>query len=211
VSNAAAKSCSVVLLPSHGKFATGEIHLAAALMLCLFTHLPLMCDITHTKQELQMAARLYPAILEKAEKKTFAVWLPDFPACVAVGRTPDEAVEKAQARLSTVIDGLAEQDCALPPPTAIGDIDKPKTFLAFVMMSVTPPDPSERVNIYLPKRLIARADARAADLGMSRSSFFGFALSMVLGASLGPVMMHAGVTARTRALKSATLVPKAKR
>jgi hypothetical protein len=40
------------------------------------------------------------------------------------------------------------------------------------------------VNVYLPKSLIARIDKRAAELGMSRSSLFGFAATHVL--ELGP-------------------------
>ena len=139
-----------------------------------------------------MASKLYPAVLEKAEKKTFAVWFPDFPDCVAAGRSPDEAVEKAQARLSDIVDGLAEQDREMPEPTAMDAIARPKNFLAFVMISMAPPDPSERVNVYLPKRLIAKVDARAADLGMSRSSFFGFALSVMLGTGLAPGALPAG-------------------
>lgn len=62
-------------------------------------------------------------------------------------------------------------------------------------VGVEPPDPSERVNGYLPKSLIARADKRAAELGMSRSSFFGLAVSSMLGyvrdprlAALSPVI-----------------------
>ncbi len=50
------------------------------------------------------------------------------------------------------------------------------------MVKVEPPNPSERVNVYLPKNLIARADARATELGVSRSSFFGLALNMALSA-----------------------------
>jgi len=149
-----------------------------------------------------MAARLYPAILEKAEKKTFAVWLPDFPDCVAAGRTQEEAIEKAQARLSDIVDGLAERDVEMPEPTAIDAIVKPKNFLAFVMISMAPPDPSERVNVYLPKRLIAKVDARAADLGMSRSSFFGFALSVMLGTGMAPGQLPAS-NALVRAVKDA--------
>jgi predicted RNase H-like HicB family nuclease len=159
-----------------------------------------------------MASTLYPAVLERAEKKTFAVWLPDFPDCVAVGRSQDEAVEKAQTRLSDIVDGLAELDREMPEPSAMDAIVKPKNFLAFVMISVARPDPSERVNVYLPKRLIAKVDARAADLGMSRSSYFGFALSVMLGVALGPGPVPAG-SALGRALKSmpSPAVPKRKR
>ena len=131
------------------------------------------------------ASQMYPAVLEKAEKKTFAAWLPDFPDCVAVGHAQEEAIEKLQEALTAVAEGFAEDDRALPPPTPLAQIDKPRNFLAFVMLTVEPPYPSERVNVYLPKRLIAKADARAAELGMSRSSYFGFALSIALESSFG--------------------------
>jgi metal-responsive CopG/Arc/MetJ family transcriptional regulator len=38
------------------------------------------------------------------------------------------------------------------------------------------------VNIYLPKSLIERVDRRAAELGMSRSNYFGFAANLALSA-----------------------------
>jgi predicted RNase H-like HicB family nuclease len=129
-----------------------------------------------------MAPRLYPAVLEKADKKTFAVWLPDFPDCVAAGTTQEQALEKLEERLVQVTQSLAERDLELPEPTPIGAIQKLKDFVAFVMVKVAPPNPSERVNVYLPRNLIARADERAAELGMSRSSFFGLALNMALSA-----------------------------
>jgi len=129
-----------------------------------------------------MAPRLYPAVLEKADKNTYAVWLPDFPDCVAAGTTQEQALEKLEARLIQVAESLAERDQELPEPTPIGVIEKLKGFIAFVMVKVAPPNASERVNVYLPKNLIARADQRAADLGMSRSSFFGLALNLALSA-----------------------------
>ncbi|HXC57191.1 MAG TPA: type II toxin-antitoxin system HicB family antitoxin [Rhizomicrobium sp.] len=138
-----------------------------------------------------MASRLYPAILERAEKKTFAVWLPDFPDCVAAGRTQEEALEKAQGALAETLAAFAEQERALPEPTALAKIEKPKNFLAFVMVTAAPPDPSERVNVYLPKSLIGRADQRAAEMGMSRSSFFGLAISVALAGAVGPGVQQA--------------------
>lgn len=133
-----------------------------------------------------MAQRFYPAVLERSTKSTFAVWLPDFPDCVAAGRSQEEAIEKAQYTLAHTVDSMAERDQKLPEPTAFDQIKVPKgaNFVAFFVIGVEPPDPTERVNIYLPKSLIARADKRAAELGMSRSSFFGFAISGALGAIL---------------------------
>ncbi len=129
-----------------------------------------------------MAPRLYPAVLEKAAKKTFAAWMPDFPDCVAAGTTQEQALEKLEARVAQAAQMLAEADKAMPEPTPMDAIAKPAAFLAFVMVKVASPNPSERVNVYLPKNLIGRADERAVEMGMSRSSFFGLALNMALSA-----------------------------
>jgi|CXWL01.1.fsa_nt_gi predicted RNase H-like HicB family nuclease len=130
-----------------------------------------------------MARRLYPAVLEHGARNTFAVWFPDFPDCVAGGLTRDDAVAKAEVIVAHAVDGLAERGRGLPEPTPMERITMPKgsRFIAFILVAVDPPDPSERVNIYLPKSLIARADKEAAALGMSRSSFFGYAVSSMIG------------------------------
>jgi ribbon-helix-helix CopG family protein len=59
-------------------------------------------------------------------------------------------------------------------------LPKGADVVAYFIVGVDPPDPSERVNVYLPKSLIARIDRRATELGMSRSSFFGFAATIAL-------------------------------
>ena len=137
-----------------------------------------------------MARRFYPAVLERGAKKTFGVWFPDFPDCVVAGTSQEQAIEKAETALAQAVDVLAEREHPLPEPTAIERIAIPKScpFVAFFVVGVEPPDPSERVNIYLPKSLIARADKRAAELGMSRSSFFGLAISSMIGKlGIGPL------------------------
>lgn len=130
-----------------------------------------------------MARRLYPGVLEQGARNTFAVWFPDFPDCVAGGLTREEAIEKAEQLLARAADAAAEREAALPEPTPLERISiaKASRFVAFVFVGVEPPDPSERVNVYLPKSLIARADRRAAELGMSRSSFFGLAVTSLIG------------------------------
>lgn len=129
-----------------------------------------------------MKRRLYPAVLERGPKGTFGAWFPDFPGCVAGGTSQEKTIEKAENALAQAVDALFEQDRPLPEPTPIARIVLPKgcDFLAYFIVGVDPPDPSERVNVYLPKSLIARVDRRAAELGMSRSSFFGLAVSTAL-------------------------------
>lgn len=133
-----------------------------------------------------MAQRFYPAVLERGAKGTFAVWFPDFPEIVAGGTSQETAIEKAQNAVAHAVDTLAERELKLPEPTPFERIKLPKgcDLVAFFVIGVEPPDPTERVNIYLPKSLIARADKRAAELGMSRSSFFGLAISGALAAMI---------------------------
>lgn len=129
-----------------------------------------------------MKKRLYPAVLERGPKGTFGAWFVDFPGCVAGGKSQEQAIERAEHALAQAVDGLAEHDRALPVPTPIERIALPRgcDFVAYFIVGVDPPDPSERVNVYLPKSLIGQIDRRAAELGMSRSSFFGLAASTAL-------------------------------
>jgi hypothetical protein len=47
-------------------------------------------------------------------------------------------------------------------------------------VGATPPDPSERVNVYLPRSLIERVDRTAFDMGITRSSLFGLAVTQLM-------------------------------
>ena len=129
-----------------------------------------------------MKKRLYPAVLERGPKGSFGAWFPDFPGCVAGGTSQEATIEKAENTLAQTVDTLAEHGRSLPEPTPIERIVLPKgcDFLAYFIVGVDPPDPSERVNVYLPKSLIGQVDRRAAELGMSRSSFFGLAAHTAL-------------------------------
>ena len=129
-----------------------------------------------------MAQRFYPAVLERGEGGAVGVWFPDFPGCVTAARSQEEAMAKASDALEEAMRTLAERDEALPAPSDLNAIELPPEcdLIAFVAVGATPPDPSERVNVYLPKSLIERIDRAAAELGMNRSSFFGMAASQSL-------------------------------
>jgi predicted RNase H-like HicB family nuclease len=159
-----------------------------------------------------MKKQLYPAVLERGSKATFAAWFPDFPGCVAAGKSQEEAIEKAENALAKAVDILFEQGRSLPQPTPIERIVLPKgcAFAAYFIVGVAPPDPSERVNVYLPKSLIAKVDRRAAELGMSRSSFFGFIASTALNQIQGPIRADLNEP-RTKARKTGGLRTKTSR
>jgi predicted RNase H-like HicB family nuclease len=135
-----------------------------------------------------MKRRLYPAVMERGPKGTFGAWFPDFLDCVAAGRSQEDAIARAERALAQAVDAWAEQGRPLPEPTPIERIVPPKgsDVVAYFIVGVDPPDPSERVNIYLPKSMIVRADKWATEHGMSRSSFFGLAVKMALETPLAP-------------------------
>jgi predicted RNase H-like HicB family nuclease len=152
-----------------------------------------------------MKKRLYPAVLERGPKATFGAWFPDFPGCVAGGTSQEQAIARAENALAQAVDALFERGRPLPEPTPIARIVLPKgcDLVAYFMVGIDPPDPSERVNVYLPKSLIARADRRAAELGMSRSSFFGLAASTAL--SQFPVVRDGLAEPRSKVHKTGRL------
>src|SRR6266436_7559857 len=142
-----------------------------------------------------MKKQLYPAVLERGPKGAFGAWFPDFPGCVAGGRSHEQTIERAENALAQAVDRMFEHGRPLPAPTSIARIVLPRgcDFLAYFMVGVDPPDPSERVNVYLPKSLIGRVDRHAAELGMSRSSFFGLATTWALTQIPGIATLREGL------------------
>ena len=133
-----------------------------------------------------MRAVFYPAVLERGEGKAYAIWFPDFPDVVAGAASQEEAMAKAEGLLAGAAEELALDGKPLPVPSELDGFDIPEDCDLVVRFAVrvTPPDLSERVNVYLPKSLIERVDERAGAMGMSRSSYFGWGLSQMLGAGM---------------------------
>jgi len=129
-----------------------------------------------------MPQRFYPAVLERGDKGAVGVWFPDFPGCVAAARSQEEAMALASDALEEAMRGCAEREERLPEPTPVQEITAPpgSDIIGIIAVGASTPDPSERVNVYLPKSLIERVDRLAAELGMNRSSFFGMAASELL-------------------------------
>lgn len=129
-----------------------------------------------------MTQRFYPAVMERGDGEVIAVWFPDFPGCVAAATEQQAAVAKAQEALASAVQASAERDEIVPAPSDFQDVEVPDSadFIALIAIPVTLPNPSERVNVYLPKALIERMDRRATDMGMSRSSLVGYAVSTLL-------------------------------
>jgi predicted RNase H-like HicB family nuclease len=129
-----------------------------------------------------MKQRFYPAVLEREANGCYGLWFPDFPGAVAAGKSQEEAMGKAQDVLAQAVQARAERDAPLPAATPVEAIEIPGDcdFVTFLAVGATPPDPSERVNVYLPRSLIERVDRAAAAWGMTRSSLFGLAATRLI-------------------------------
>ena len=129
-----------------------------------------------------MKSRLYPAGWSGARRVRSAHGFPISRAASPAESHRKKPSRKPRRRLPKRLMDGPSVGRPLPEPTPVEQIALPKgcDYVAYFIVGVDPPDPSERVNIYLPRSLIARIDKRAAELGMSRSSFFGLAATTVL-------------------------------
>lgn len=74
----------------------------------------------------------YYAILEKDEGTAYGVSFPDFPGCIAVADTYDEAVRYGADALRAHIQAMVERNLPIPPPSA------PDTIKSFKRSMIVP-------------------------------------------------------------------------
>lgn len=119
----------------------------------------------------------YPVMIEAGDENTaWSVVVPDLPGCFSAGDTLDEAMAAVEEAAAAWIDAALDAGRAIPSPSsveaAMGKGDFNGWIVAYV--NVDPAlldDTVERVNITLPRRILARLDAKAKEAGESRSSY----------------------------------------
>ena len=112
----------------------------------------------------------------------YGVSFPDFPGCVTVGDTVDEAVRRGCEALAFHVEGLVADGARIPPPRSI-DAIKADADLAdwrqgadFVLIPLLlDRGSSRRVNISLDRGLLEAIDDEARERRMTRSAFLASA------------------------------------
>lgn len=136
-----------------------------------------------------MAKRTYPAMLEPAEHGGYGVSFPDLPGCVSFGDDLDHAVSQAQEALNLHLEGLAEDGDELPPASRLSDIFLEPGLpanIVWVLIVGDEPEGAERVNVYLPKSLLAQIERFGQTSGVdNRSTFIRLASRQYLATELG--------------------------
>jgi predicted RNase H-like HicB family nuclease len=120
----------------------------------------------------------YPIAIEPGgDKLAWGVIVPDLPGCFsAADNGIDEAIEKAKEAIELWIESALDAGEDIPKPSSITDLQKKKEFKGYIW-AIAEIDPAllsdeiERVNISLPKRVLARLDAKAKSAGENRSAF----------------------------------------
>jgi len=126
----------------------------------------------------------YPIAIEPGTETTaFGVVVPDLPGCFSAGDTLDEALANAEEAAAAWVDAALDAGQAVPTPSSLDEVHGREEFRgwSFGVITLDPAlldDSVERVNITLPRRVLARIDAKARALGESRS---GFIARMALG------------------------------
>jgi predicted RNase H-like HicB family nuclease len=119
----------------------------------------------------------YIAAIEPGDETTaFGVIVPDLPGCFSAGDTLDEALTNAEEAVMLWIDAALDQGMAIPKPTSISAVRNNPDYdgWVFAVISVDPAaldDTTERVNITLPRRILARLDALAQAAQETRSGY----------------------------------------
>lgn len=119
-----------------------------------------------------MQTRFFPAIIERGAT-CFGVFFPDFPGCVTVGDTLDEAMLNAEEALAAHAELMLADGDPIPEPTepAAAPRDPEVDEVARVLVRLDLPGKAKPINITLPEGLIARIDRAAEAMGHTRSSF----------------------------------------
>ncbi len=118
----------------------------------------------------------FPVVLHTDDGVRFGVTVPDLPGCFSAGDTFDEALDSVVEAIDLHLEGIVEEGGEVPVPRAIAAHRANPDFVdgvwAAVEVNVSRFDGrAEKINITLPRRLLAKIDDYARAHGESRSGF----------------------------------------
>jgi predicted RNase H-like HicB family nuclease len=120
----------------------------------------------------------YPIAIEPGTKnQAWGVVVPDLPGCFSAADSGlDEAIDQAKEAIELWIEMALDEGQVIPKPSSLRDLQKKKEYKgwAWAIVEIDPAllsDEIERINITLPKRVLARLDAKAKKAGENRSAF----------------------------------------
>ncbi len=120
----------------------------------------------------------YPIAIEPgSDTQAWGVVVPDLPGCFsAADEGIDTAIENAKEAISAWIEDAIDNGETIPKPSSITSLQSNPEYQGWIwaIVEVDPAlidDTIERINITLPRRILARIDAQAREAGESRSGY----------------------------------------
>jgi len=124
-------------------------------------------------------------VLHSDDGIRFGVTVPDLPGCFSAGDTFDEALDSVMEAIDLHLEGLMEDGGNIPAPRPIAEHLANPDFADGVWAAVDVnvsrfEGKSEKINITLPRRLLAKIDDYASSHGKTRSGFLAEAARQVM-------------------------------
>lgn len=122
----------------------------------------------------------FPVVLHSDDGVRFGVTVPDLPGCFSSGDTFDAALDSVLEAIDLHLEGLTEEGGDIPVLRSIAEHRVNPDFADGVWAAVDVDvsrfeGRAEKVNITLPRRLLAKIDSYAKAHGESRSGFLAAA------------------------------------
>jgi len=125
------------------------------------------------------------AIEPGTETTAFGVVVPDLPGCFSAGDTLDKAIDQAKEAIDLYCETLIEDGGSIPIASSMSAHQTNPEYAGWIWAVVEVPveryfGPAEKINITLPRLLLAKIDAYARAHGESRSGFLAHAALQVM-------------------------------
>ena len=116
------------------------------------------------------------AIEPGTQTSAWGVAVPDLPGCFSAGDSLDEAMDNARQAIDQHVEIMIEDGAPIPRARSLAVLQADAAIAGWVWAVVDVPvekylGPAEKINITVPRLVLARIDEYAKSQGMSRSGF----------------------------------------
>lgn len=127
----------------------------------------------------------FPVVLHSDDGVRYGVTVPDLPGCFSAGDTFDDALASVVEAIDLHLEGVTEDGGDIPVPRAIGEHrtnpDYADGVWAAVDVDLSRFDGrAEKINITVPRNLLAKIDSYAKSHGATRSGFLADAARLAM-------------------------------
>ncbi|MDP4029115.1 MAG: type II toxin-antitoxin system HicB family antitoxin [Gallionella sp.] len=125
------------------------------------------------------------AIEPATESTCFGVVVPDLPGCFSAGDTLDEAIDHAREAIDLWCETVIEDGGDVPVARSLAEHQADPEFAGWVWAVIEVPveryfGPAEKLNITLPRLLLAKIDEYTRAHGETRSGFLAEAARLAM-------------------------------